>query len=75
MLPSKRCGAVKHSYRKTHNHCFFSIQAQQSESGSTPHLFEEDETYWEPATDTCGLIRQLSSKKYREMVKSQIRYK
>ena len=50
------------------------MQAQQKESGPDPELFEEDETYWEPAKDTCGLIRQLSSKKYRELVRPQIQY-
>ena len=50
------------------------LQAQQKESGPDPELFEEDETYWEPAADACGLIRQLSSKKYREIVRPQIQY-
>ena len=37
-------------------------------------LFEEDDTYWEPASDANELYKQLSAKKYREIVRQQIQY-
>ena len=55
-------------------HEFIDLQAQQYESGPVPELFEEEETYWEPAVDTPGLIRQLSSKKYREILRPRLQY-
>ena len=49
-------------------------QVQDRESEPAPVLFEEDDTYWEPADDARGLYEQLSAKKYREIVRSQIQY-
>ena len=76
MLLSKRWDLIKWPVRW--NRCctiwFIHFQAQYSENGPAPKLFEEDETYWEPAADACGLYRQLSSKKYREIVRRQIQY-
>ena len=39
-----------------------------------PVFFQDDKTYWSPASNTRGLYKQLSSKKYREIVKQDIRY-
>ena len=33
----------------------------------------EDETYWEPADSINELYEQLSSKKYREILPSQVK--
>ena len=52
----------------------FTMQRQYSESGAAPMLFEEDDTYWEPASDANELYKQLSAKKYREIVRKQIQY-
>ena len=45
-------------------------QSQHCEGNLT--MFEEDDTYWEPADDVNELYRQLSSKKYREIVRQQV---
>ena len=39
-----------------------------------PEFFENTDNYWKPASDTEGLYQQLSSKKYREILRQQIQY-
>ena len=39
-----------------------------------PEFFENCNNYWKPASDTEGLYQQLSSKKYREILRQQIQY-
>ena len=56
------------------NDFIFTMQRQYSECGAAPMLFEEDDTYWEPASDANELYKQLSAKKYREIVRQQIQY-
>ena len=78
MLPSKRWSCIKINDQHKLILNFYELiefQAQQCESGPAPELFEEEETYWEPAVDTSGLIRQLSSKKYREILRPRLQYK
>ena len=50
------------------------IQSQYGDGGPTPMLFEENDTYWVPASDANELYSQLSSKKYREIIRQQIQY-
>ena len=50
------------------------MQNQYSDSGPTPMLFEENDTYWVPASNANELYSQLSSKKYREIIRQQIQY-
>jgi aminoglycoside N3'-acetyltransferase len=54
------------------------IQSQYStlqQFNQVPNFFaESDGDYWEPASDTRGLYEQLSNKKYREILRNQIRY-
>ena len=45
-----------------------------SASGGAQVFFQEDKTYWAPASNTRGLYKQLSSKKYRELLKQDIRW-
>ena len=56
----------------------FALQSQYStlqQFNQTPKFFSEsDGDYWEPASDTKGLYEQLSSKKYREILRNQIQY-
>ena len=43
------------------------------DGGGGPTFFEEETTYWKPASDARNLYKQLSSKKYRELPRRQIR--
>ena len=48
-------------------------QEQQTDTGGEiPTVFQEDDTYWEPADTVNELYRQLYSKKYREIVRQQV---
>ena len=36
-------------------------------------FFEESDSYWRPAQDSSGLYAQLAKRKYREIVRNQIK--
>ena len=55
------------------DHVYDEYTSPTSISGD-PVFFQDDKTYWSPASNTRGLYKQLSSKKYREIVKQDIRY-
>ena len=48
------------------------LQSQKLPSGSSPEFFREDETYWRPSNVESELYEQLSTRKYREILRHQI---
>ena len=57
------------------HYCMQSQYSTLQRFNQAPEFFSEsDRDYWEPASDTKGLYEQLSSKKYREILRNQIQY-
>ena len=42
-------------------------------NGTSGSFFIEDTEYWEPDTNTDGIYQQLSDRKYREIIRHQIK--
>ena len=49
------------------------IQCSDLPDGTEVAFFEESAAYWRPAQDSNGLYVQLAKRKYREIVRSQIK--
>ena len=51
------------------------VQFVQSELlKSKPEFFIEEYDFWEPGKDCVSIYEQISDKKYREILKENIRY-
>lgn len=49
------------------------LQDIYSSLAEDPEFFPEEQIYWEPGSDTTDIYKQLSNKKYREIIRHQIK--
>ena len=50
-----------------------STYSRLNHNGTSGSFFIEDTEYWEPDTNTDGIYQQLSDRKYREIIRHQIK--
>ena len=70
MNPPSHFDKILPAHVHTHNiiiYTFVNLQRQHNSDG------DADSTYWEPADNINELYKQLSSKKYREIVPNQLK--
>ncbi len=49
------------------------MQGNDSPSVNNWTFFEEIDKYWKPATNAATLYQQLASRKYREIIRKQVK--
>ena len=55
------------------NRAWQCLESPESPNEAERMFFEESEVYWRPARDSTGLYDQLAQRKYREIVRHQIK--